>query len=350
MSRVVVFGGYGTFGGRVSRQLARYGLDLLVAGRDARRAVAFAAALGANCRAADVDVTDRAACRALLTRASVGVHCAGPFAADRTAVLDACLDTGCHYVDIADDRGYVGRVRELGPRFAERRLGAVYGCSSLPGISGALALRAMAGRADGPDRARVTLFIGNDNPKGHAAIASMVAGVGRRIAAPQGTLRGFRDREVVPLPPPFGPRPVFNFDSPEYDEFPHLLGVRSVTVKLGFELRTVTYAFALLARLPLRYGARSARLLGLPGGLVRGIGTSGAAVMCELFSADTTVRRAAVVARHDGQRMAALPCAYVVRALLDGATIQGAATAYEVLGADRLLDLLVADGYELVIS
>ena len=52
----------------------------------------------------------------------------------------------------------------------------------------ALALTAAAG-AEAPLRARATLFIGNDNVKGGAAVASLLRQLGRPIAAPQGTLR-----------------------------------------------------------------------------------------------------------------------------------------------------------------
>ncbi len=155
----------------------------------------------------------------------------------------------------------------------------------------------------------MTLFIGNHNPKGQAAVRSLVGGLGRPIAAPQGTLRGFRDREVVPLPFPFGLRGVFNFDSPEYDLFPALLGVRAVAVKVGFELRPATYFLALLARLGSGYGLRTVRWLEVPGRLFRGFGCSGAAIMTELFYPDGTAARAALVGQCDGQRMAALPCA-----------------------------------------
>jgi short subunit dehydrogenase-like uncharacterized protein len=348
VSRAVVFGGYGTFGGRVGRELARFGVGVTIAGRDGNRAAAFAGTLGNDCRGVAADVSRPADCRAALTGAAVAVHCAGPFRAADTALLDACLDAGCHYVDIADDRAYAAKVREYGDRFAARGLTAAYGCSSLPGISGALALRAAAGRPDRPERARVTLFIGNDNPKGAAAVASLVGGLGRPIAAPQGELRGFRDREIVPLPPPFGPRPVFNFDSPDYDLLPALVGVRSVSVKVGFELRPATYAFAALARLPFRYGRRTACVLDLPGRLVRGVGSSGGAVMAELLFAAGTERRAALVARQDGQRVAALPAAYAAQALATARPLpRGAVTASDLLGAEELLARLVGDGFEL---
>jgi hypothetical protein len=52
-----------------------------------------------------------------------------------------------------------------------------------------------------------------------------------------------------------------------------------------------------------------------------------------------------MVTRRDGQRMAALPCAYAVRAIMEGTAAFGATTVYELFGAD-LLRRLVADGFE----
>jgi hypothetical protein len=348
---VVVFGGYGTFGAHVCRELVRMGILPIVAGRDATRAEQFARTLGPECRSVIADVGRPDSCREALRGQSVAVNCAGPFRGFDTTLLDACRELGCHYADIGDDRGYTTLVRTQGDRFAERGLAAVYGCSSLPAISGALGLYLRKETNAVPERARVTLFVGNNNPKGEAAVRSVLEGLGRPIVTPQGTVRGFRDREVVPLPPPFGRRGVFNFDTPEYDLFPDLLGVHSVSVKLGFELRLATYTFAMLGWLGSSYGRGTARLLALPGRVFGWLGCSGGAIMTELFYPDGSTRRAALVGRRDGQRMAALPCALVARALADGsATLSGAVTAYECLGVDRLLELLTAAGFELHIK
>jgi short subunit dehydrogenase-like uncharacterized protein len=347
VSGAVVFGGYGTFGRLVVRDLARLGVPVTVAGRDGARAEALARELGPDHRGRAADVSDPASCRQALRGQAVAVSCAGPFSEIGPALVEACLDVGCHYADLADDRGYTAMVRGHAERFRQRGLTAVYGCSSLPGISGALALLARAGIPSPPERARVTLFVGNDNAKGGGAIYSVVRLLGRPIATPQGMVRGFRDRAVVPLPKPFGRREVFNFEGPEYDLFPALLGVRSVAVKIGLELQAATYALALLAALPLSYGRRTAALLEWLGSWARGVGSPGGVVMTELFWADGTVRRAALLAREQGQRMAALPCAWAAHALAGEATRPaGVLTAYELLGTE-LVERLVAEGYVL---
>ena len=70
--------------------------------------------------------------------------------------------------------------------------------------------------------------------------------------------------------------------------------------------------------------------------------------MSELFLSDGSVRRAALVGRRDGQRMAALPCALVARELCNAAKVRpGTTTAYDFLGARPLLARLVDAGFEL---
>jgi hypothetical protein len=340
---VVVFGGYGVFGSHVARELARLGHAVTVAGRDRAKAEAAAAALGPGHRGVVADVTDPSSCRQALAGHAVAASCAGPFSALGEALLEACVSAGCHYADIADDRAYAARVRGWDQRFRQAGLTAAYGCSSLPGLSGALALLAREGTAEPPESARVTLFIGNDNPKGPAAVRSVVAELGRPIAAPQGTLRGFGDCAAVDLPPPFGRRAVYTLDAPEYDLFPALLGVEAVTVKTGFEMGMATRAFALLGRLPWRHGTRTARLVSGLGRLTGATGHKGGAVLVELGWPEGTVRRASLVG---DQRMAALPCALVATALARGDRARpGVSTAYEVLGYRELLQAMAARGY-----
>jgi hypothetical protein len=352
--RVAVFGGYGTFGKLVARALAERGLAVTVAGRDGVQAAALAATLppvaAGPHEGISADVTRAADVRRALAGCVAAASCAGPFSALGQSLLDGCLDAGCHYADISDDRDYARQVRATDARFKERNLSAIYGCSSLPAVSGALALVARDGNSAAVERARVTLFIGNHNPKGGAAIRSVLDGVGKEFPAPQGPLKGFGDREVVELPPPFKKRAVYNFESPEYDLFPALVGARAVSVKVGFELRSATFTFAMLARLSSQWGPRTAGFLEKVGALFGRAGTSGGAVMTELFLDGGGYRKAVLHADGEGQRMVALPCAIAIARLCEGPAPRGAMTAYELMGARPLLDRLCAEGFHLAIS
>jgi len=345
---IAVFGGYGTFGAHASRALAAAGLPLRIAGRDGGRARIFAAGLGKGHEGVAADAGDPASCIRALTGVRVAVSCAGPFSILGTALPESCLAAGAHYVDIADDREWNARLRSWDSRFLDRGLTAAVGCSSLPGISGALAVVA-AKRLSSVARARVTLFIGNRNPKGKAAIRSAAAQLGKIFPAPQGLLRGLAGREIVDLPPPFGARAVYDLESPELDLFVALLGAREVRVKVGFELPLANISMAALARLGPRFGGLVLKTVTpVARGLSR-FGHSGGFVKVELWSADGKAASLALGGARDGQRMAALPAAFVAQGLYEGSVApRGVVTAWEALGAEPLIDRLIEAGYALV--
>lgn len=342
---IVVFGGYGVFGSLVARELAD--LPLRIAGRDGERAARFASILGGlGGEGMAADVSDPASCARALEGARVAVSCAGPFGELTAALPEACLAAGVHYVDIADDRGWFARLRGMDGRFRSAGLAAACGCSTLPGISGALALTA-AERLQEIRRARVTLFIGNANPKGMAAVESAAAQLGRRFEAPQGTLIGLRGREVVDLPPPFGPRGVYDFDSPEMDLFPDLIGAREVRVKVGFESRMATASLAAMSYLGPRLGVPLSRAITPMARLASRFGHSGGYVKVELSGPDGERSGAWIGGAREGQRMAALPAAFVARGLYEGKVeARGTVTSYEALGAGPLLARISAAGYD----
>jgi hypothetical protein len=339
MSRLFIAGGYGVFGAQIARELGD--LPLTIAGRDEAKASRYAAALGKNARGVRLDVRDPGACRRAFEGHAAVVHAAGPFQGQGTAVLEACLEAGCHYVDIADDREYVRRVRSFDGRFRTAGLAAAAGCSSLPGISEALASLLRERSPVPPALARVTLFIGNRNAKGEAAVRSVFQILGKSIEAPQGRLPGFGDPETVALPPPWGPRTVFNFESPEYDLFPERFGARAVSVKLGFEWGAVGLGFRLLGRLSPSWRTGLLKPLVAAGNALSFFGSSGGAVSVEFHFDDGTVTAEAISTPRDGQTMAVLPCVLAARRLIAGGPVSpGAHTASQLLGARELISAL----------
>lgn len=343
-----MLGGYGTFGARVSRELAHRGHRVIVAGRDLRRASALAEELGGDHAGVRADVTDVESCRRALRGAAVAAVCAGPFSALGPAPARAALDEGAHYVDLADDREYIRRLRALDAEFVRAGRCAVFGCSSLPAVSSALA-SSLLEAGDPPVRARVTLFIGSANPKGAASVRALVERLGRTVFTAEGERPGFGDPQTIPLPPPFGPRTAYTFDGPEHDLFPALLGVSAVDVRVGFELPLAGAGFAFLARLGPRWGGRTSALLVRLAALAPRAGTSGGAVLVELAWKGGQRRARAVVADGDGQRMAALPCALVAHDLAAGTTsVAGVHPPTDVVAPAVLLSALQAAGLRIV--
>jgi hypothetical protein len=347
-STIAVLGGYGTFGARVSRDLAARGHRVIVAGRDGRRADTLAHALGPEHAGVGADVREVEACRRAIRGAAVAVVCAGPFSALGSAPARAALEEGTHYVDIADDRAYIRGLRDLDREFTRARLCAAYGCSSLPAVSSALAL-SLVGAGERPQRARVTLYIGGANPKGEASVRAMVERLGRTVRGVDGAHPGFGDPQTIPLPPPFGPRTAYTFDGPEHDLFPLLLGVSAVDVRVGFELPLASAGFALLARTGAHWGRRTAAVLARLAALAPTVGTSGGAVLVELTWSDGRRATRALVASEGGQRMAALPCALAAHALAAGPPpVVGVRPPSDVVAPSDLLSAMEAAGLRIV--
>jgi len=114
--RVLVLGGYSNFGQPICRALAQdAGIELLVGGRNAERATAFAGTLGARGLAIDARATELAAQLKSQDIATV-IHTAGPFQGQDYAVAEACVAAGCNYLDLADGRDFVAGIGALDNR------------------------------------------------------------------------------------------------------------------------------------------------------------------------------------------------------------------------------------------
>ncbi len=119
-------------------------------------------------------------------------------------------------------------------------------------------------------------------------------------------------------------------------------------MKVGFESHLANRSAAALARLGPRLGGA---LLGAFTPVARALshfGHSGGFVKVELWAADGANAETALGGAHDGQRMAALPAAFVALGLYDGSVARrGVITAWEALGAEALIGRLVAQGYQI---
>ncbi len=88
----------------VQRALAR-GLRPVIAGRDQHAIASMAAACGLEWRTARVD--QPACLRSMTASATVLLNAAGPFSTTSAPLIDACVATGTHYLDITGEAGTI---------------------------------------------------------------------------------------------------------------------------------------------------------------------------------------------------------------------------------------------------
>lgn len=141
VARVLIIGGYGNFGSYIARSLAGdANVRLLIAGRSAEKADAFAASLDAVHAAEDHTLDIDGDLDEALARIApdIVIHTTGPFQRQDHRVARACIAQGCHYVDLADARDFVATIERLD---AEARAGnvlVVSGASSVPCLTAAV--------------------------------------------------------------------------------------------------------------------------------------------------------------------------------------------------------------------
>lgn len=305
--RILIPGGYGVFGRLLAQEiLDSMSAQVVIAGRDFRRAVKACRALGTGAEPLALDLNNLEAVGRAADECFAVVCTAGPFQdLDLNLPLIAAL-SGAHWLDISDFDGWVV------PLLANKDLHAISlkaktvimpGMSTVPALSGILA-RWGSTRVPECRRARVTLFIGNRNAKGTGAITSALTS-------------GFHDPVVVDLP--IGRRPAYRFHSP--DKF--LLGedlALEGEFRVAFEWTITQKMMALAYGVGRKLGpfgrARLARWLSVIAIPFSWLGSNIGCVKAEVFSESGHGATCFLIG--EGQRLAVLPCLLALEALSKG--------------------------------
>jgi short subunit dehydrogenase-like uncharacterized protein len=116
MAAWMIYGAYGYTGRLVSALASERGELPILAGRDERRLRELGEVHELEHRA--FDLADPSALRRGLDGVDLVAHCAGPFSATSRPMVDACLATGTHYLDIT---GEIDVFESILPRDAEAR-------------------------------------------------------------------------------------------------------------------------------------------------------------------------------------------------------------------------------------
>jgi hypothetical protein len=302
--RILVLGGYGNFGARISRRIAAWrDVELIVAGRDGARASAFAAELvrPATCRgiALDLDAADFTHVLATLAPDLV-IHTAGPFQRQDYRVAQAALACGAHYVDLADGREFVAgfaAAMDATARTADRL--AVTGASSVPGLSAAVldALRPAFAQIDALE---IGISPGNRTERGYATVRAILGYVGRSFRVWRGgawrETRGWSTLRRVRYPAPVGPRWLSDCEVPDHDLFPPRYGICDrLDFHAGLELRSLHFGLwigAGLRRIGLvRDWSRLARPLFAIAERLKHLGSDAGAMHVDVVGRDPDGRR-----------------------------------------------------------
>jgi len=168
--KVLILGGYGTFGGRLAQLLdddAR--LTLLIAGRSRAKAEGFCAGLTSCATKVPCSLDRDGDLHAQLRdyRPDVIVDASGPFQAyggDHYRLVRAAIELGIHYLDLADGSDFVQGIAALDAAARERNVLVLSGVSSFPVLTAAV-VRSLAA-----DMSRIDTVTGGIAPSPHAKV------------------------------------------------------------------------------------------------------------------------------------------------------------------------------------
>jgi short subunit dehydrogenase-like uncharacterized protein len=110
MSDLVIYGSYGYTGTLIAEAAVERGLDPTLAGRERRSVESQAARL--DCAFEVVGLDEPKVLDMLLAEATAVLHCAGPFSRTADAMVEACLRTDTHYLDITGEIGVFEAIHE----------------------------------------------------------------------------------------------------------------------------------------------------------------------------------------------------------------------------------------------
>jgi Saccharopine dehydrogenase NADP binding domain len=240
MHTVLVLGGYGFFGERISESLAsESSVRLLVAGRNIGKATAVAARL--KLPAGQAVVIDANAPELAERLRELGVntliHTAGPFQSQRYTVAKAAIDAGCHYIDLADGREFVTGIENLDAMARARGVTVVSGASSVPALSSAVIDRYLS-RFKRLDSIEFGISSGARAP-GLATVRGVFSYAGKPFQewrhGAWRTTHGWLDMRRHLFPQPLGARWVSSCDIPDLTLFPQRYPTaRTVSFHAGF--------------------------------------------------------------------------------------------------------------------
>ncbi len=172
MKTVLIIGGYGQFGGRLSQRLSDItNIKVLVAGRNLSKAEVLCEQHGGNLSPQVFDLKTDIEAQLKVLEPWLVIDAAGPFQSvfgHGYALPETCMRRGIHYIDLSDSGEFTQAITDLDARAKRRGVAVISGASSVPALSSAVV------DAANPRFASITSIEGGISPGGKIDIGLSV--------------------------------------------------------------------------------------------------------------------------------------------------------------------------------
>lgn len=139
-TKILVLGGYGTFGGRIIRALCKKGHHVIINGRHFHKAQILKQSILESNPKAHVSVSSFDARTQLKLhlkqlKPNLVIHTCGPFQGQNTDIAQTIINAGIHCIDLSDDREYVQNMLKLDDLAQAKGVVAITAASTVPALS-----------------------------------------------------------------------------------------------------------------------------------------------------------------------------------------------------------------------
>lgn len=246
MKTVLILGGYGNFGKRIAEGLCDLSNTiLLIAGRNLKRASFLVDKLQGQSSATlkpiglDINGSGFESSLAALSP-DIVIHTGGPFQGQDHRVPTACINVGCHYIDLADDRTFVCNIKALDDLARRNSVLLVSGASSVPGLSSTVIDHYLPHFLS-INSVDIAIVPGNKAERGEATVRGILSYTGHpyRMFSDGKWLNvyGWMDPRLHDFGDILGKRWLANVDVPDLELFPERYSVNEfVRFQAGLEL------------------------------------------------------------------------------------------------------------------
>lgn len=247
LTRILIIGGYGNFGSFIASALSQENnIQLIIAGRDVEKATQCAERLNAihPAQSVKLDIYDQLSQALQNIKPHVVIHTSGPFQGQGYLVAKACIQAGCHYIDLADGREFVNGITQLNADAEARGVLICSGASSVPCLTAAIVdhYKPQFQKLEKIDYAIATAHLTN---RGLATTAAALSYAGKPfqtlINGKMQTVYGWTDltfRRFWKL----GLRPLSSCDIPDLTLFPERYpDLKTIRFRGGLELKLLHF-------------------------------------------------------------------------------------------------------------
>jgi len=345
--KVLILGGYGNFGRRIARALVTADIPVIIAGRDAEKAAAVAHELGALAESAGFDANQELTSHLPTLAPLLLINTCGPFQTADHRIARACIESGVHYIELADGRDFVTGMTALDAQAKEKNVVVLSGASTVPGLSSAV-LEHFKPEFGSIDSLIYGISPGQRTARGLATTQGILTYVGRQLKPFAGTVDAYGWQDIHRQDyPALGKRLMANCDIPDLDLLPPRYGIRFIRFSAGLEFAPLHLGLWLLSwlvrsALPLNLPAHAKLLLKLSTPFDRfGSADGGMHMIIRGRAADGSahMRRWFIIAKDGcGPHIPTIPAIILAKKLVAGGAVErGAYPCVGVVGLDEYL-------------